>query len=533
MATIRRRGGLFVATAAVCAVLLSTTTAVQFEAKTEVNGVTSLRRGNSASTSNVDAVAKLRGSQRILTSIDRKLQEEEDNVEGNDEEQKDEQEEQKYQEGNGDEDEEVEEEVEEEEEEQQEEEVEEEHDNDVEGDEGYEDADEDESSMYDNVQDTVADAQVKLQDLMERLDEDIVQMWSTSPSEWDGEFWKVFGAVAGAFTILLSCILYLFCICCSGSSEKDEDMMGHRGAGKRARTTHRGRLFDRNRTNDTDTIGTVQSNDYDKPFVLIEDIEKDEDDKSKSLNATSVLSPLSSKSDGGEDTDYSVSRRATPTADDQTEISKDQTKFSKDQTEISKGTYRTSKSRKSLKTNPETPKRGLFDETIDVWSEFLGFKKSKYNMKPAATMSNDEDDDIDLTDDEAQGRKKRSSSRRSRGGDRAPTQMKTGTYIRQDDVEGIDPIVSTSSTNSANNTTAENEKLNVHTPVMSNLMGQNTPRLTKANSPRRTALIKTKNLLKSFGGNNSKNKGRNSKTNITGMDSKEESLLGDQKIDPE
>lgn len=492
---------MFVATAAVCAVLLSTPNVVQVEAEAVIAA----------------SVANLRGNQRTLISTDRHLEgggggqngEGKEGQEGEEKgeqgEQKDEQQQeqqaQQYQEGNNNDgnEEEVEEEADQEEQQEEEAEAEEEYEYEAEdayeGDDGQ--VDDDQSSVVSNVQETVADAQVKFETLMNRFDEDVVQMWSTSPSEWDDEFWKVFGIVAGVFTLLLSCIFYLFCLCCK--SEKDENVII-----KREKRNHRGRLFTRDRTNDTDTIGTHHTGrssiDYDRPFVLIEDVEKDDDQTAGDM--TGALSPLSSKTEGVQD--YSVSGR--PTTDDETQFSK--------------ATFRSSKSKKSLKKNPSG---GIINETVDVWSEFLGFKKSKYNVKPT-TKSKDEDDDIDLTDDEALRRKKRSSSSKNsdRGG---PMQMRTGTYVRptgESDVDEVDPIVSNTSTNSGNNSSSRNDRLTVQTPVMSNVM-HNEPRSTKNNSPRRTALIKTKNLLRSFGANNninSKNR-RNSKN----IDPKEQSLL--------
>ena len=65
---------MFVATAAVCAALLSTTDIVRVDAKAVVAGVNSLRGGNSASISTTDAVASLRGNQRTFISSERQLE---------------------------------------------------------------------------------------------------------------------------------------------------------------------------------------------------------------------------------------------------------------------------------------------------------------------------------------------------------------------------------------------------------------------------------------------------------------------------
>jgi hypothetical protein len=548
MATIRRRGGLFVATAAVCAIILSAPTIEQVEADAVVAVANALRGGRR------DVISNGERSYYSASIHSRRLEEgegEEDRNESGDEEEegedeKEEEQQQQYQEGNNDDgDDQEEQNGEAEQEEQQEEENEEEMEEDAANDDAN--ANDDQAGFSSNVQDTVADVQDNFQDLMDRFDEDVMNMWSTSPSQWDEECWKVFAGVGGAFALLLSCLLYLCCMCCNGD-QSDEDRMfaAKADADKRAKKNHRGRLFARMRNNDdTDTVTShhtgLTDNDYERPFVLIEDVEKDNtmnDDKSKSTAGMdgltspvyargsasgtqheNVISPTEHKMN-----DFSNRALASPGSKHPVPVTAGTMSIDDAETLHSKDTFKSVKSQSSRKPH------GIINETVDVWSEFLGFKKHKYKFKPGA-ISKDEDEDINLTDDEGFQRKnRRSSPKKMRGRSSIPVapQMKAGIYTRppqqESDVE-IGPGVSDSALSSTSHAggISNEERLSVETPMMSNAMTN--ARATKPNSPRRTALIKTKNLLKSFGSNGNKNKINRNGSNTDVSDSKEEALL--------
>jgi len=114
-----------------------------------------------------------------------------------------------------------------------------------------------------------------------------------------------------------------------------------------------------------------------------------------------------------------------------------------------------------------------------------------------------------------------------------PPQMKAGVYTRphavvtaqhECDAE-IGPVVSEGGIS-----VEERLSVEVDTPMMSS--ATNNARSIKVNSPRRTALLKTKNLLKSFGGNGKSNKiNGNGSSNSDVSDSKEESLLNTKQSD--
>jgi hypothetical protein len=152
--------------------------------------------------------------------------------------------------------------------------------------------------------------------------------------------------------------------------------------------------------------------------------------------------------------------------------------------------------RSSMKTR-NTAKHGIFNETLDVWSEFLGLKQSKsYNTAAFfKRRETEEADDIDETDDEYTRRSKpRSSSSRnssiSQSSASRARHLETGTYVAPRE-EGIEHPI---------------------TPKMP----------PQPNSPRRTALVKTRNLLKSIGKSKANRIGNS--TSITSMDSKEKAL---------
>ena len=105
----------------------------------------------------------------------------------------------------------------------------------------------DQSSDDFNMNDTIVNLQDDISDMLYRFNEDIVAMWSMSPSEWDDEYWTVLGITAGALTLLLSCIL---CICCWSFGGDDEDIADAAKRTPMQKKNHRGRLFNRMRDRD-------------------------------------------------------------------------------------------------------------------------------------------------------------------------------------------------------------------------------------------------------------------------------------------
>lgn len=553
MATIRRRGGLFVAAAAVSLALASITTIT--------TGVLQVVESNPIK-SDYAAPASLRGGQQKSLKIpgitSRNLedgqQQAEENENANDDQQEQQQEE--Y----------AEEEEQEQEEEEQEEEEEQNDSADNMNDDGNQNGNDDSMStqdIVDNVKDT-------FQGLMDRFDEDVVSMWSTSPAEWDEEFWKVFGILAVVATVLLSCLIYICCLCCCNGSSNDNNgkdflvaTQSEADAQAGNRKSYRGRRFlGRSRNGETNTVGADDSshtgrtgnttNDWESPFVLIEDVEKDDtyDEGSNSNHMAAditspvyergndvgdfgAISPLSNKTRSTLGLHDSSDTPGAPESKTYAAPTIPTMSHDDNDTQASNG-----KTLKNISSVLKEPSGGIINETVEVWSEFLGFKKSKYNIPPR-TQTQDEDDDINLTDDEKTRRTSRSrmsassSKRRSskkRSSDEIPlsrnstnntdvrSQMRTGTYTKPNEGSSIDNEIGgeTSSAAFADENVAE-------TPIMSN--STNNARMSKVNSPRRTALIKTKNLLKSFGNNKVKVNRK--------LDPKGENLLNDNEISGE
>jgi len=590
MVTIRKPGGLFVATAAVCAVLLSATTVEQVEANPVDAVATSLRGGRRALISTDRSYYSEPINSRRLESEDNEGEdnegedneeednegednEGEDNEEQEEEDEKEEEQQQQYQEGNNDDQEEDQ--NDDAEQEQQEEEDNVENEDNAESDGNMDDdgnANDDQTNIVSSVQDTVTNVQSKFQNVMDRFDEDVINMWSMSPSEWNGECWKIFGAIGGVFTLVLSCLFYLCCLCCSGDKgdNKEDGLLATKAdADKRSVRGHRGRIFTRSQTGDSGTVGSQHTGgssvgEYERPFVLIEDVENDDADnksaagmniadlsspvyvaRNESGGIDDILSPVSSKTESKMNDSSTLSFPSPTSKGAEPVMSIDDA-----DTQASKSSYKSSKSCTSTKT-PKDSSGGIISETVEVWSEFLGFRKSKYSLKPGI-VSHEEDDDVNLTEDERSRRKTRrsrvsSSPKKSRKSASFPNQMKTGTYSHpkpESDVAITDPIIVSDdvillSPTPDNINTDKNEKLLSQTPVMSNmgantnqsmLVNTNQSRSTKLNSPRRTALIKTKNLLRSFGGNVNKSKSKSNNSSRNGrvnniVDPKEESLL--------
>lgn len=439
MATIRRRGGLIVATAAICVVLMSATTCVEAE---------SLRGGHRSliASENTSQYTQFIDNNRRRTEGgeggdgegegegggegqqgNEGGQNEGNNNEGQEGqqqqegEQQGEQQEQQQGEENGQQN---------EANEEAEEEVANAYD-DIYGD--------DQSSGGFNMHDTVVGVQDNISNLVDRFDEDVVNMWSMSPSEWDDELWTVFAIVAGAVTLLLSCI---FCVCCASFGDNVEEIETDADADKTTpmqKKNHRGRLFNRMRSTDADTVATgVTEAADDKQFHLLDD--------AVSMSRM-PLSPANTKPEDA------LSPKSGVIGDDE------QTKR----------------------------KKGIFDEAVDVWSEFLGFKKVKsYNTlafvkrraRDEASYIDKDDDMTRMTRSRSGRSRRRSSSKASR---RRGRQMDAGSYVA--------PTESISDRN----------RLSVQTPVIAEAE-PSSPRSTRSRSTSRTraALIKGRSLLKNF-----------------------------------
>lgn len=405
-------------------------------------------------------------------------------------------------------------------------------------------------------------------DLRDRFDSDVVTMWNTSPGEWDEEIWKDFGIVAGIIVGLLAFLCLCCCCCCRGGGgnngkELNAITQEEADARRKKKRGHRGRFFHRNRSEDTD-CSRSEHTDYTSPFVLIEDVEKDDTFKTHGSKSTAgvggtATSPVYGRGGASADVDGDAYATLSPlSSNSKTTMQSPGARLAvpslNEDDDGANG--------KTLKKNSsvlQEPSGGIVGETVDVWSEFLGFKKTKYNMK---TTEVDEDSAIDETDDERERRggvrigrssarsRRKSSSKKDivvvSNSDETNTSKKlmgsvgsvhTDTVADVVDVaaavsttgttgagsisgEAADTTANIEGTSAPSSTTSTNSSINkmtTETPIMSNAK-------SSTKSPRHSSrknFLKTKNLLRSFGSGN-KIKTNNNKE----QDSKEESLLG-------
>jgi hypothetical protein len=219
-------------------------------------------------------------------------------------------------------------------------------------------------------------------DLLFRIDEDMYEMWNNSPSQWAAEYWEVLVVLGSLVFFVLMCVCYVCCIVpfCANKNRRendDDDDVGYgdpHSGGRMVATpsemekhlqAKKRRLFGKNKSASTKTINEEEE-DYEAPFVRMDD--NGNPSYAEEINGTNPGSPRS----GGEESDvlphdYS---EYTDGAISPRSVSKKKKSFLKS-------------SRKSGFKNDNS---NLFIETIDVWSEFLGFKNTKYNVKEAVDV---------------------------------------------------------------------------------------------------------------------------------------------------
>mmetsp|Transcript_19321 Transcript_19321/g.21603 ORF Transcript_19321/g.21603 Transcript_19321/m.21603 type:complete len:597 (-) Transcript_19321:95-1885(-) len=446
-------------------------------------------------------------------------------------------------------------------------------------------------------------------DLKDRFDSDVALMWQTSPSEWGDTTWKDFTIMGGIVAGLVASILCCCCFCCrGGGSGRGRDVKtlleNKRARGKhRQKQERRSRYFNRSRSEETgdshsDYTGSYSghnnnnsTDDWEAPFVLIEDVESKDDTFSKTAGgsksttaahiASTPTSPVYAKrneslEDGGS-TSYAAlsplssgSKTEPGTSDDIESLGNRTSSSLPIVSNVATQKNGTTTSRTlTKKSSPalQESSGGIVGETVDVWSEFLGLKKTKYNIQADHL---DEDSQVDETDDEKGGdrrRKRNKSSMKSTKikspksdltntsqnmlsslhtrsihvgsvstvSESAPTTGSAGagaTAIASDTaVDNNDPggsvadsataagtIVSsatngTTGTNTNNNTNKGSSASSVaETPITSNAKSSKGTR-----SPRK-GFLKSKKNLRIFGGNKSKNNNNNSNNNNNNND---------------
>ena len=481
MATTRRRGGLFVATAAICFVLLSATTCVEAESlrgSLVASGNTSpytqfidnnRRRveGGGGGGGEGGGEGGQQGNEGGKNEGNNKNEGQNNKNEGQEGQQQQEGEQKNEGEQNNKNEQEG-----EQQQQQQEEKQQDQGEEDGQQNEANEEAEEEVAYQYDdivysddqssddfNMHDTVVNLQDDISNMLYRFNEDIVAMWSMSPSEWDDEHWTVLGITAGVLTLLLSCIC---CICCTCFGGNDEEIADASKKTPMQKKNHRGRLFNRMRETDADTVASGATEGADNTqFHLLDD-----------AVAMSRM-PLSPKS-------------AAPEDDDQT---------------------------KATKASVKSPrkKKGVLNEAVDVWSEFLGFKKVKSYNTLAFIKHRARDDDryLDTDDDLTRtSRMSRSRSSRTRMGRTRRRSSSRASSRRGRHMEAGSYVAPTESSSDRN-------RLGAQTPVITNTE-PSSPRSTRSRSNSRTrgVLLKTRSILKSFSKDSTKEIKKNESGNV-------------------
>jgi hypothetical protein len=331
-----------------------------------------------------------------------------------------------------------------------------------------------------------------LSDLLDRLDGDMNYMWTSSPSEWNMEYWEVFAIFAALSFLLAMFVCYVFCVVpCSdttdhpGGGDLTEMTQSEFDAHQRSKR-QRSRLLSKMRGNNTNNKQVNNDNnidgvdnttdDWESPFVLMTDANGKEvtsttpatqqpqqgPDGELLLPSYSVLtkSPTArARDDLLMDEDAILSSRAaaatfssvvsndssppssaaiasgilttTATSADPPAISTNASsgglhELNNTGTAYSKrsaGTSRDNKATTKRRGGGGTNKTGsLWSETVDVWSEFLGFHRGP-KLTPALLVNDDDDDDVDrrrsprmsTRTGSSSGRRKSSSKRSGKG----------------------------------------------------------------------------------------------------------------------
>ena len=414
-------------------------------------------------------------------------------------------------------------------------------------------------------------------DLRDRFESDVATMWNTSPGEWDEEIWKDFGIVAGIVVGLLAFLCLCCCCCCRGGNDgKDLNALTQEEADARRKKKrgHRGRFFHRNRSEDTD-CSRSEHTDWSSPFVLIEDVEKDDTFKTQGSKSTTAIGGIATSpvyTRGGASADVEADGYATlsPLSSNSKAEMQSPGNTSGAPSVPNLNDDASGVNGKTLKKNSSVLQEssgGIVGETLDVWSEFLGFKKTKYNIKADEI---DEDSAIEETDDERErrgasprGRSTRSSRAKSsskkeivlaNNSDETNTSKKlmgsvggsvhtgnnslmpsTAANVNTATAAAAPIAITVSTTGTAGaesfggeaadtplpatSTTSSIHKMTAETPIISNTK----PSVKSPRQASRKNFLKTKNLLRSFGSGNKSKTYDNNKEQY----SKEESLLGE------
>ncbi|KAL3918648.1 MAG: hypothetical protein SGILL_004136 [Bacillariaceae sp.] len=253
-----------------------------------------------------------------------------------------------------------------------------------------------EEEENENSEDGEAEDANFINNFMFRVDGDLYNMWNSSPSEWITEYWEVL-AVFGVLFFLVGVLLcYVFCIvpCCStyDSTQGREGDMGDPHAGGRVVGTEsemekhlenkKRRLFGRRKkttASDEDTV--TDAEDYEAPFIRMDDVGETPSQAAASSPVSTFMSASSAYPEDSDTVPQALSSNTEGALSPRSTTSGGEVQSPKKERSVRMASVRGKKGRRSKQG--QKGGSSLWSETVDVWSEFLGFKNTTYNIRGA------------------------------------------------------------------------------------------------------------------------------------------------------
>ncbi len=245
---------------------------------------------------------------------------------------------------------------------------------------------------------------------MDRIDGDVDTMWTSSPSEWVTEYWEVLAAFLGVSFLMAMFVCYVFCVvpCSDGGggaghdagedglmvdrTEMTQAELDAHKRGKRQRSRLLSKMRGAKQEGGGGGGGDKAAEDWESPFVLMTDADGKEVQQPASalllLADTEVTKSPTARarddllSDADDDDPAAAAAGAAATGADDTMTSHS-------------SLIKQNGSRDRARSPGWTGQAALlWNETVDVWSEFLGFHRGP-RLTPAKLALDDFDDEED------------------------------------------------------------------------------------------------------------------------------------------
>ena len=265
-------------------------------------------------------------------------------------------------------------------------------------------------NYYDNTDDAPF-----YQDSLDRLNEDLNGMWQNSPSEWIEEYWEVFGAI-----VLLACYLaLLICICCTVHCCQERRSRHAAAAsleGAEDDATSYVQATDSNdglmvvatesqfkeRQQKRRFLGRLRSKNNKKDEGLspidttLKDVSSPDDIEQARYNQ--VASPIApGEGGGGGDGEYEPPDNDVASAILRQTSPKLGSEDYDDDDNYHRRMVKSRSSRRKSSSADASPStmsnvKEMYDEVVDLWSEFLGFRKKSSGRSSKRSLMRDERD---------------------------------------------------------------------------------------------------------------------------------------------